>query len=85
MFATYWLRRNGYCRDHTHEMRQRRRHERLHDDVGRMAKGTIGLQRLTVNVGVSYLNDRGTDDKCAAEESERHPERMMGPLIGAAP
>lgn len=85
MFETNWLRRNGYCRYDKHDMRQRLRNERLHDYVGRMAKGTVGLQSLTVSVCVSYLHDRGTDDKCAAEKTKRHPERMAGPPVGAAP
>ena len=65
-------------------MRQGLRNQRLNDYVGRMAKGTIGLQSLTVNVRVSYLHDRGADDKCAAEKAKSHPERTVRPLIGAA-
>ena len=84
MLATNWLRRDGYCRCDAHDMRQRQRNERLHDDVGRMAKGTIGLQRLTVSVRVSYLHDRGAYDECAAEKAKPYPEGMLLPLIGAA-
>ncbi|MGB8537145.1 MAG: hypothetical protein WCD57_12065 [Acidobacteriaceae bacterium] len=83
MLATNWLRRNGYFRNHTHDMRQRLRNERLHDQVSRMAKGTIGLHGLTGSVRVSYLHDPGADDKCAAEKAKRHPERTTGPLVGA--
>jgi hypothetical protein len=65
-------------------MRQRLRNEWLNDYVGRMAKGTIGLNSLTVNVRVPYLHDRGTNDKCATEKTKRHPERRTCSLIGAA-
>ena len=84
MPETNGLRRNGYCRHDTHDMRQRLRNERLNDYVGRMAKGTIGVQCLTVNVRVPYLHDRCADDKCTTDKAKRYPERMRGPLVGAA-
>jgi hypothetical protein len=60
------------------------RNEWLNGYMGRMAKGAIGLDSLTVNVRVSYLHDRGTNDKRATQETKRHPERTMRPLVGAA-
>jgi hypothetical protein len=54
-------------------MRHRLRNEWLNGYMGRMAKGAIGLDSLTVNVRVSYLHDRGTNDKCATQETKRHP------------
>ena len=65
-------------------MRQRLRDEGLHDHVGRVAQGTIGLQGLTVNVDVPHLHDRGAYDECAAKKAERSPEGMTSPLIGSA-
>jgi hypothetical protein len=49
-----------------------------------MAKGAVGLHRLTVHVRVSYLHDRGAYDQCAAEKAKRYPEGMLRPLMGAA-
>jgi hypothetical protein len=83
VLATNWLWRDRYCRYDAHNMRQRLREGGLHDHVGRVAQGTVGLQGLTANVGVSYLRDRGAYDQCAAKKAERHPEGMTGPLIGA--
>jgi hypothetical protein len=84
VLATNWLLRDGYCRYDAHDMRQRLGNEGLHDYVGRMAQGTIGLQGLTDNVGVSYLHDRGAYDECAAKKAKRYPEGMTVPLIGSA-
>jgi hypothetical protein len=33
-------------------------------------------------VNMPNLQDRGANDKCTAEEAERHPERMTCSLIG---
>jgi hypothetical protein len=49
-----------------------------------MAERAIGLNGLTANVRMPDLHDRGTNDKCAAEKTKCHPERMTCPLIGAA-
>ena len=84
MFHTNRLQRGGYCPDDPYAMRQRQRNGRLNDDVGSMAKRAIGLNSLTANVRMPDLHDRGTNDKCAAEKTKCHPERMTCPLIGAA-
>jgi hypothetical protein len=73
-----------YCRYDIYGMGQRLRNGWLNDDMGSMAKGTIGMNCLAVDMGMPNLHNGGTNDKCAAEETKGHPERTMRPLIGAA-
>ncbi len=84
MLRTNCLSGGGYCRYDIYGMPQRLRKDWLNDDVGSMAKGTIGLNCLTVGMRVPNLHNGGTNDKCAAEETKGHPERTMRPPIGAA-
>jgi hypothetical protein len=78
------LLRGWYCRYGIYGMRQMPRYDRLNDDVGSMAKGTIGLNSLTVGMRVPNLHDGGADNECTAEEAKRHPERRTCSLIEAA-
>ena len=48
----------------------------LNDQVGDVAKRTIGLDRLAVRVRVHDLHDPAKDNKCAAKEAEHHPRQM---------
>ena len=48
----------------------------LNDQVGRVAKRTIGLDRLAVRVRVHELHDPAKDNKCAAKEAEQHPVQV---------
>jgi hypothetical protein len=48
----------------------------LNDQVGDMAKRTIGLDRLAVRVRVHELHDPAKDNECAAKEAEQHPVQM---------
>jgi hypothetical protein len=48
----------------------------LNDQVRRVAKRTIGLDRLAVRVHVHDLHDPAKDNKCAAKEAEHHPVEM---------
>ena len=45
----------------------------LNDQVRRVAKRTIGLDRLSVRVRVRDLHDPAKDNECAAKEAEQHP------------
>jgi hypothetical protein len=46
------------------------------DQVRRVAKRTIGTERLAVRVRVHDLHDPAKDDKCAAKKAEQHPRQM---------
>jgi len=74
-----------YCSHNTHDWRHRLRNRRLNNQVGSMAKCTVGLNGLTVRVNMSNLQDRGANDKCTAEKAKRHPERMTCSLIVTGP
>ena len=75
----------GCCRlNDPYAMWQRLRNGWLDDNVRSMAKRAIRADRLTVGVYVPDLHNGGTNDKCAAEKTKRHPERVVRPLIGAA-
>ena len=76
------LQRGKYCSHHTHGWRHGLRNRWLNNYVGSMAKCAVGLNGLTVRVNMPNLHDRGANDKCTAEEAERHPERMTCSLIG---
>jgi hypothetical protein len=54
----------------------------LNHQVGSMAESAVGLNRLTVRVNMSNLQDRGANDKCTAEKAKSYPERMTCSLIG---
>jgi hypothetical protein len=56
----------------------------LNDYVGSLAKRTIGLNSLTVSVGMPNLHDAGKNKERTAEEAERHPQPMSCFWIGAA-
>jgi hypothetical protein len=45
--------------------------------VGSLAKRAIGLNRLTVSVGMPNLHDARKNQERTAEEAERHPQRMI--------
>jgi hypothetical protein len=62
-----------YCSHHTHDRRRGLRNRRLNNQVGSMAKCTVGLNGLTVRMNMSNLQDRGANDKCAAEKAKRYP------------
>jgi len=74
--STYRLQGRRYpCRDKD-GARQKLRNGWLNDQVGDVAKRTIGTDRLAVRVRVHELNDPAKDDKCAAKEAEHHPVQM---------
>jgi hypothetical protein len=56
----------------------------LYDDVSRMTKSAVRLNRSTVRVDVPNLHDRSKGDKYNAEDAKGHPERMTCSLIEAA-
>jgi len=76
------LRLGTYCSHNTHDWRHGLRNRRLNNQVGSMAKCAVGLNGLAVRVNMSNLQDRGTNDKCTAEEAKRYPQRMTCSLIG---
>ena len=84
MLRTNRLQRGCYCRYDIYGTRQRLRNGWLNDNVGRVAKGTIGLNCLTVQMGVPDLHDRSANNECTAEEAKRCPERRTCSLIEAA-
>jgi hypothetical protein len=84
VLRTNRLQRGWYCRYDIYGMRQRLRNDWLNDNVGSVAKGTIGLKYLTVGMHVPNLHDRGADNECTTEEAKRCPERRMCSLIETA-
>jgi hypothetical protein len=78
------LQQGRYCRSDINGMRQRLRNRRLNNNMGRVAKSTVGLNWLTVHMGVPNLHDRGANKECTAQEAKRCPERRMGSLIETA-
>jgi hypothetical protein len=74
----------GYCSHNMHDWRHGLRNSWLNNQVGRMAECAVGLNRLTVRVNMSNLQDRGANDKCTAEKAKSYPERMTCSLIGTA-
>ena len=75
------LQRGRYGSHNTHSWRHGLRNRWLNNQVGSMAKCTVGLNGLTVRVNMSNLQDRGANDKCTAENAKRYPERMTCSLI----
>jgi len=45
----------------------------LYDQVGDVAKRTVGLNGLTARVYVPGLHDPAESDQCAAKKAEHHP------------
>ena len=84
MPTTNRLLRGWYCRYNIYGIRQMPRYDWLNDDVGGVAKGTIGLNCLTVHMRVPNLHDRGANNECTAEEAKRCPERRTCSLIETA-
>ena len=77
--------RGWYCRYDIYGMRQRLRNEWLNDNVGSVAKGTIGLNCLTVGMRVPNLHNRGADNECTAKDAKRHPQPMTCSRVEATP
>ena len=65
-------------------MRQRLWNGWLNDQVGDLAKRTVGLNSLTVRVRVSNLNNAGKGEECTAEEAHGYPQRTTDSRIRAA-
>ena len=70
------LQGSRYARHNEDCMRQRLRNRRLNDQVGGVAKRTIGLDRLAVRVRVPGLHDPAESNKCTAEKTERYPQQV---------
>ena len=70
------LQRSRYGSHHTRGRRHRLWNRWLNNYVGGVAKCAVRLSGLTIRVNMPNLQDRGANDKCAAEKSKRHPERM---------
>ena len=81
----YRLQVDKYCSHNTHDWRHGLRNRRLNNQVGSMAKCTVGLNGLPVRVNMSNLQDRGANNKCTAKKAKRHPERMTCSLIVTGP
>jgi hypothetical protein len=78
------LQNSRYRRHDPDRARQRLRNGWLNDYVGSMAKRTIGLNSLTVSVGMPNLHDARKNKQGTAEEAERHPQPMSYFWIEAA-
>jgi hypothetical protein len=78
------LQNSRYSRHNPDRTRQSLRNGWLNDYVGSMAKRTIGLNRLTVSVGMPNLHDASKNKERAAEETERYPQSLSCFWIGAA-
>jgi hypothetical protein len=48
----------------------------MNDQVGDVAKRTIGPDSLAVRVRVHELHDPAKDNQCAAKKAEQHPVQM---------
>ena len=56
--------------------RQRLRNGGLNNQVGGVAKRTIGLNRLAVRVRMPDLHDPAESNKCTAEKAEHYPQQV---------
>ncbi len=56
--------------------RQRLRSGWLNDQVGGVAKRTIGLNRLAIGVRVHDLHNPAESNKCTAEKGEHYPQQV---------
>ena len=74
--GTNRLRGSRYpCRDKD-SARQRMGNGWLNDQVGGVAKRTIGLNRLAVRVRVPDLHDPAESNQCTAEKAEHYPQQV---------
>jgi hypothetical protein len=48
----------------------------LNHQMGSVAKRTIGLNRLPVQMGVNDLHDAAESNKCTAEKAEHDPQQV---------
>ena len=72
--TTNRLQGSRYARHNEDCMRQRLRNRRLNDQVGGVAKRTIGSDRLAVRVRVGDLHDSAEGNECTAEKAEHYPQ-----------
>jgi hypothetical protein len=74
--TTNRLQDSRYARHNKDSTRQRLRNGRLNDQVGGVAKRTIGLNRLAVRVRVPDLHDPAESNQCTAEKAEHYPQQV---------
>jgi hypothetical protein len=65
--------------------RQRLRNGWLDDQMSRVAKGTIGLNRLSLSVRVRNLNNAGKGKESTAEEAQSNPQSPRAFIHPRAP